>query len=226
MTAFCLNDGSGRIKLDNFLVVKKSYDTGLKLHMFAVSSAFAPDIHAHTQKQKGGYRRRENRGVKRATDRMPTLPKHHFVQMKLMFGDTEPVLDCGLCNFSALHHEIFSSRPLNVNVWSTSFGLEWPDWPFKKNRHSFVHFFTQSDAFVAAQNWNAHTTPQRPDARGNAGEYTNITIYLHDHVLNTHVSTRCHYRVSCSTRKSTNRRPNTTLPWKKGSSHALWSQNC
>lgn len=57
--------------------------------MFAVSSAFAPDIHAHTQKQKGGYRRRENRGVKRATDRMPTLPKHHFVQMKFMFGDTE-----------------------------------------------------------------------------------------------------------------------------------------
>ena len=53
------------------------------------------------------------------------------------------MLDCGRCNFSALHHEIFSSRPLNVNVWSTSFGLEWPHLDVhhlqSAARASFVH---------------------------------------------------------------------------------------
>lgn len=226
MTAFCLNDGSGRIKFDNFLVVKNHMTQGWNYTCLPFPP-HSPPISMPTPKNKredtAGAKTVESKGPRTVC---PPCPNTILSKWNSCLATLKPVLDCGLCNFSALHHEFFSSRPLNVNVWSTSFGLEWPDWPFKKKRHSFVHFFTKSDAFVAAQNWNAHTTPQRPDARGNAGEYTNITIYLHDHVLNTHVSTRCHYRVSCSTRKSTNRRPNTTLPWKKGSSHALRSQNC
>lgn len=63
----------------------KSYATWLKLHISAISSAFAPEIHGCT-KTKRGYRQREDRGVKGATD---PAPKRNFFQMKIMFGDTD-----------------------------------------------------------------------------------------------------------------------------------------